>query len=190
MTAEELFWHRDPEHRVELVRGELREMPFAHAREAIIGAHILFSLGNHVLANRLGDVLGPCGFILERDPDTVRAPDIAFVRRERTIRTTTYFPGPPDLAIEVTAVSDKYCDVTEKIGDWLRAGASAVIVVVPELEMVAVHRVGSSRSMSNILEVDDIVPGWTVPLAEIFEESSGRSNCSLSRRAASTSPSI
>lgn len=169
MTAEELFWHRDADHRFELVRGELRLAPFAYADEALISARIACSLGLWARDQHLGDVLGPCGFILERNPDTVRAPDIAFVRKERALRTNRYYPGAPDLAIEVTAVSDKYADVAEKIRDWLRGGTSAVIVITPQPEMVSVHRADGSKSVSSTLAVDDLVPGWKMPLTEIFE---------------------
>jgi Uma2 family endonuclease len=169
VTAEELFWHRDDSCRLELVRGELRQAPFAHANEGLVSARIMCSLGRWVKDHHLGDALGPCGFILERSPDTVRAPDIAFVRKERTVRTDQYFDGAPDLAVEVIAVSDTYRDVIEKIRDWLCAGTSAVIVVVPEPETVTIHRVVGSRSVSNVLEVDDVVPGWKMSLTEIFE---------------------
>jgi Uma2 family endonuclease len=169
VTAEELLRYRDPAHRLELVRGELRRLPFAHANEGLISASIMCSLGLWAKQQQLGDVLAACGFILDRNPDTVRAPDIAFIRKERTIRSDGYFPGAPDLAIEVIAVSDTYPYVMEKIDDWLRAGATAVIVVVPEPEIVSVYRAGGSRSVSDVLEVDDVVSGWKMPLAEIFE---------------------
>ena len=127
VTAEELFWHRDEANRSELVRGQLRLAPFAHMLEADISTVIAVSLATWVRKHRLGKVYAPCGFIPERDPDTVRAPDCAFVRTERVIDTDYYFPGAPDLAVEVVAVTDT-------------------------------------------LEVDDVVPGWKMPLAEVFEE--------------------
>ena len=116
MTADELLNMPDDSFRYELVRGELRKMPFAdhvHSERALaIGASLLI----HARANRLGRVYGAdTGF--ELAPDHVRAPDAAFVRAERADAAQDsdgFFPGPPDLAVEVISPDDLYMDVEEK----------------------------------------------------------------------------
>ncbi len=88
VTSEELLNVPDDGYRYELVRGELRKIAPAGARHSNIGVRVAVSLSNHVTANSLGTVFGADGgFLLERDPDTVRAPDVGFVRRERLAET-------------------------------------------------------------------------------------------------------
>jgi Uma2 family endonuclease len=104
MTAEQLLEMPDDGYRYELIDGELRQMSPTGTRHAEISAVIARILGNHVTAHRLGKVLtSDPGFILRRGPDTVRAPDVAFIARERVAGGSprSYFPGPPDLAVEV-----------------------------------------------------------------------------------------
>ena len=100
-----------------------------------LGIEIGTSLNIHVKANNLGRVFGAdAGFLLARNPDTVRAPDAAFVRRERVEEVgipSGYWPGPPDLAIEITSPNDRYTEVYEKVDEWLEAGAGMVVVVNP-----------------------------------------------------------
>ena len=83
-----------------------------------------------------------------------------------------FFPGPPDLAVEVISPSDTYSEVEEKVADWLNAGTQAVVVVDPRRRMVKVHRSVTDATVlteSDTLAVDDVVPGWEMPVREIFE---------------------
>ena len=162
--------------RLELVRGELRKMPYRGFLEGQVSASIAVSLGIHVKANRLGTTYaGGTGFLLESDPDHVRAPCAAYVRRERAESVADrddYFPGAPDFAIEVISPSDLYTDVEEKVADWLEAGTLAVIVVNPHNRTVKVHRSHTEVAAlgeSDTLDVGDVVPGWRVPIKDIFE---------------------
>ena len=176
MTAEELLNMPDDGFRYELVRGELRKRPLAghvHGRYAM---SIAVSLGTHVKAKRLGKVYAAeTGFKLESNPDHVRAPDAAFVRRERAEAVGDdpgYFPGAPDLVIEVISPSDRYAEVDEKVADWLGAGAQAVVVVNPRGRVVRVHRSLTDvvvLTESDTLDVSDVVQGWQMPVREIFE---------------------
>ncbi len=176
VTAEELLRMPDDGFRYELIRGELRKMPPAghvHGRYAsFIGGYLMI----HVKSNGLGLTYGSeTGFLLESDPDHVRAPDSAFVRRERAEivgDTPGFFPGAPDLAIEVISPRDRYAEVDEKVADWLDAGTLAVIVVNPRIRTAKVHRSRTDIAVfeeSDILDVSDIVPGWRVPVKDIFE---------------------
>lgn len=171
-TADELLRLPDDGSRYELVRGELRQMSpagYDHGDIAMtIGAH----LKTYVRAHRLGKVFAAeTGFMLARNPDTVLAADAAFVRTERVLpRGPGFFPGPPDLAVEVISPSDSYSNVVVKTREWLRGGTRAVVVVDPPTMNVEVHRPsGAVTRINDVLAVDDVVPGWTLPLAEIFE---------------------
>ena len=176
MTAEQLLNMPDDGFRYELVRGELRKMVpsgHAHGEYALsIGA----SLQTHAKENGLGKAYAAeTGFKLESDPDHVRAPDAAFVRRERaeTARDTSgFFPGAPDVAVEVISPTDRYTEVEEKVSDWLDAGTIAVIVVDPRRRSVKVHRSPTDvvvLTEADVLSVDDTVPGWQMPVKDIFE---------------------
>ena len=176
VTAEDLLEMPDDGFRYELVRGELRKMAPAghvHGRYASsTGGYLMM----HVRANKLGRTYGAeTGFLLASDPDHVRAPDGAFVRRERAEAAGDapgFFPGAPDLAIEVVSPSDRYTEVDEKVADWLDAGTLAVVVVNPRGRTVKVHRPASDvtvLSEADTLDVGDVVPGWRMAVKEIFE---------------------
>jgi Uma2 family endonuclease len=168
-TADELLRLPDDGYRYELVRGELRKMSPAGSRHGAVGARILIHLGSYVQQHSLGTVFNSdTGFLIGQNPDTVRAPDCAFLRKERFIDTPKFFPGPPDLAIEVVSPGDSYSEVEEKTQEWLVAGAGAVIVVDPRLRTTHVHRSSGSVKVTDAIEVDDVVPGWRLPLAELF----------------------
>ena len=176
-TAEELLNMPDDGFRYELVRGELRRMAPAGSEHGYLALRIASRLERHVDANGLGRAYtAETGFKLASDPDTVRAPDAAFVRRERVEsvgRAVGYWPGVPDLVVEVVSPNDRHSEVVEKALAWLEAGCRMVLVADPERRTVTVYR---SREDIRILEADagetvdgaDVVPGWRLPVAEIF----------------------
>jgi Uma2 family endonuclease len=175
MTAEDLLRMPNDSMRHELIRGELRTMPpggWGHGKES---SKLDRSLGNHVEVHGLGEVAtNEPGFLLTTDPDTVRAPDVAFVRRERLDRVNPergYYPGPPDLAIEVISPNDLYDEVDEKVAEWLEHGTRMVLVVNPRRKSIAVHRPGRDVRILGIedtLDGEDVVPGWTLPIRDLF----------------------
>ena len=173
MTADELLAMPDDGFRYELVRGELRKMPPPGYDHELFGGNIYFSMRLHVQANRLGRVSSANGFLLASDH--VRAPDVGFVLAERAREpgaTPGYFPGPPDVAVEVISPNDRYGDVEEKVEDWLAAGTLAVIVVNPRNHTVRIHRPGmdaNQLSDDEVLEIPEVIPGWRMPVREIFE---------------------
>ncbi len=175
-TAEELFNMPDDGYRYELVRGELRKMAPAGSEHGDVSADIHVSLGAYVRANNLGRTrIAEPGFILERDPDSVRVPDVAFVRRERIEaigKTTRFWPEAPDLAIEVISPNDRYTEVNEKVEDWLTAGTRMVVVVNPRNRTVNVHTPDDTitLAMGDTLDGGDVVPGWQMPLSDIFAD--------------------
>ena len=175
VTAEELLNMPDDGYRYELVRGELRKTAPAGARHSSIGVKVAVSLSNHVTAKSLGTVFGADGgFLLERDPDTVRAPDVGFVRRERLEETGLvdgYWPGPPDLAVEVISPNDLYREVAEKVEEWLNGGTRMVVVADPRRRVATVHRPGRESvtlAEGEVLDGDDVVPGWRLVVGDLF----------------------
>ncbi len=175
MTAEDLLELPEDHMRHELIEGELRTMPPAGHEHGSLGSELFLSLGNHVKANRLGKVyLAETGFTVSREPDTVLAPDVAFVSTERLNlihRREGYFPGVPDLAVEVISPSDRYSEVEEKVKSWLQHGTRMVIVVDPRTETLKVYRSPSDVQIltrEDTLECGDVIPGWTLSLAELF----------------------
>ena len=134
------------------------------------------SLQTHAKANGLGKTYAAeTGFRLESGPDHVRAPDAAFVRRDRAEEAREapgFFPGPPDVAVEVISPTDRYTEVEENVADWLAAGTLAVIVVDPRRRTVKVHRSPTdvvALTESDVLSVGEVVPGWQMAVRDIFE---------------------
>ena len=175
MTAEDLERLPEDHMRHELVEGELRTMPPAGHTHGSVAHDIALSLGQHVKANQLGKVYAAeTGFILATDPDTVRAPDVAFVTSGRLTlitRNEGFFPGAPDLAAEVVSPGDLYSEVEEKVKSWLGSGARLVIVVDPKTKTVKVHRGLNdiqTLTQGDTLEGGEVVPGWTLSLNELF----------------------
>ncbi len=141
----------------------------AGADHGSVAAAILVSLGTYVKQKQLGRVYAAeTGFRIARNPDTVRAPDAAFVRSERVVKTKRFFEGPPDVAFEVVSPGDSYSEVEEKTLDWLRAGTQAVVIVDPGTESVRIRRTAETVNVADTLTLDEI-PGWNLPLADLFE---------------------
>src|SRR6266540_4924106 len=132
-TAAELLTMPEDGFSYELVKGELRRMPPAGCEHGVIVMNCGLLLGQFVKANSLGVVFGAeTGFILASNADTVRAPDLAFVRHDRIPEggiPKDFWPGTPDLAVKVISPGDGYTDVEEKVNDWLAAGTRMVVVV-------------------------------------------------------------
>src|SRR5438067_1151870 len=115
VTADELLRMPDDDYKYELVKGHLIRMPPPKYEHGRIVTGIAAALHTHVKKHALGDVLCEAGCKLESNPDTVRGPDISFVRRERTIRVErAYLDGGPDLVVEVLSPDDRPRDVCEK----------------------------------------------------------------------------
>jgi Uma2 family endonuclease len=172
-SAEQLLAMPDDGLRHELVAGELKTMAAAGARHGIVTNRIAYLLTRHVMESGLGSVFAAeTGFILARDPDTVRAPDVAFVSRDRLADTRDFFPGPPDLAVEVTSPSDRFSEVQEKAFSWLRAGCRLVLVADPASAMVTAYRSPTdirASSGEEVVDCDDVVRGWRERAAAFFE---------------------
>ena len=168
-TAEQLLVAGDIG-RCELLRGELVMMIPPGGRHGEIANLLAHHLTAFVVETETGRVLAETGFVLGREPDTVRAPDIAFVRPGRPIGDT-YIDGPPDLAVEVVSPGDRPGYVREKVAEWLESGAEAIWVVDPRKRTVAVHVAGqASRVLGELdtLRGEPVLPGFELPLARLF----------------------
>ena len=166
MTAEELLHLHLPDKRVELVRGVLVVREPAGGRHGRVALNIALELGSYIRSHELGAVYAAeTGFTLARHPDTVRAPDVAFVRRERLVSPEPIgFPDlAPDLVVEVLSPDDRSGKLLAKIADWLSAGTRLVWVVDPERRLARVYRQdGTERIVAadETLDGEDIVPGF------------------------------
>lgn len=173
MTAEQLLHLPEDGSRHELVEGELRTMVPTGGWHGDVALQIGSLLRRHVAGGRLGKTYGAeTGFVLSRNPDTVRAPDVAFVATQRVVDTPGFLPGPPDLAVEVTSPSDRFSEVQEKAFAWLRAGCRLVLVADPEQKMVTAYRSATDirvYSGDGIVDCDDVVAGWRERASIFFE---------------------
>lgn len=175
MTADELLLADIPHKSTELVRGRLiiREPPgTCHGR---IQSNLNVLVGAFVHAHRLGAVFGQdTGFKIASDPDTVRAPDLAFVRRDRLalIAPRGYAGLAPDLVAEILSPDDRPGEVLAKIAEWLDAGVEIAWLIDPERRAAQVYRSdGSFAAMApdGSLEGDSVLPGLSMAIAELFE---------------------
>lgn len=174
-TAEDLQDMPDDGMRYELVEGEMRVVAPAGYEHGRISGEIYFAIKGFVRAKGLGDVLAAeTGFLLRRAPDTVRAPDVAFVRAERTPepeQRSGFVHVVPDLVVEVVSPSDRAADVNAKALMWLDAGVRLVWVIYPETQVVAAHTPDGVVHIVRedaVLDGGDVLPGFILPLRELF----------------------
>jgi Uma2 family endonuclease len=177
MTADELLRLPDTGQRYELVRGELRTMSPGGRRHGGVAINLSTPLDQYVRAHNLGRVYAAeTGFKLTENPDTVRAPDVSFVRRERLASLGDpdhYALGAPDLAVEVVSPNDHPREVADKVATWLAHGTRLVWVADPHRRSVAEHRPGQPVRVlteTDVLDGGDVVPAWQLLVAELFAE--------------------
>ncbi len=175
MTADELFMMPRRAHRYDLIKGELREMSPAGSEHGALAARLTGALMQHVEEHDLGEVFGAeTGFKLASNPDTVLGPDVAFVSNERIPPTgipVAYWPGAPDLAVEVVSPGNSRREIEEKIAEYLAAGVKIVWVISPKRRTVTVHQANAepvSLNESDTLDGQDVIRGFKYSVARIF----------------------
>jgi Uma2 family endonuclease len=174
LTADDLLHLNLPDKRTELVRGVLVVREPAGYRHGEVAFRLAKVIGDHVARHDLGRVLAAeTGFTLFTDPDTVRAPDVAFISKARLPDPppTGFATLAPDLVVEVLSPDDRPGEVLAKVGDWLRAGCRLVWVVDPARRRARVYRADGSESLlgeHDVLEGHDVLPGLTIRLAEVL----------------------
>jgi len=175
LTADELLALPENGCQYELVQGRLVAMSPSSSKPAIVGGNVHAEINVFVKQHRLGICGGAdWGFRLFTDPDTVRAPDCAFVRGERVPTTGVpdgFWPGAPDLAVEVLSPSNRPGEMFAKVEDYLNAGTRLVWLIDPEAREAHVFR--PDRSPTRVgehgaLSGEDVLPGFTLNLAEIW----------------------
>jgi len=174
MTADELLRTHVPNKRAELLRGVLVVREPAGSRHGLVTMNLGAELALYAKQTGAGGVYAAeTGFKLASDPDTVRAPDIAFVTRERLPppNTTGYPALAPDLAVQVLSPGDRPGEVLAKVADWLSAGTRLVWVVDPERRLARVYRHDGSEAIvtaEGALDGEDVLPGFSCSLASIL----------------------
>lgn len=176
MTAEELERMPDDGYRYELVRGELIRMAptgFEHLQTSALVSHYLNAFA---LPRGLGIAGGEGGFVLRRDPDTVRAPDVVFVRSERIPRGEAFQHFAylaPDIAVEVRSPSNTMRELLAKADEYLAAGTSLVWIFDPQSKTVVVKtKDGTTITLGIEDELDggDVLPGFRLPIRLIYTQ--------------------
>lgn len=174
VTAEQLLHVSIPGKRVELVRGVLVVREPAGLPHGRITLNLARRLADHVETNHLGQIyVGDTGFTLARGPDTVRAPDIAFIRQERipTPEPAGFPDMSPDLAVEVLSPGDRPGEVLRKIADWLNAGMMLVWVIDPERRLARIYQLDGTEAVISAgaaLRGEEVLPGFVCPLGVIL----------------------
>ncbi len=174
-TAEELF-HFPVDWHYELIEGYLRllTMPagFSHGHFSLLfGTFVMV----YVLEKGLGyGVNAETGFLLAENPDTVLAPDFAFVAKEKVVSVTTkYARVVPDLVLETRSPSDRKAGIEEKIAEWLSFGVLYALDLNPAKETLVVHRPGHepvTLTKADTFTAEDILPGFALPLSKVFPD--------------------
>lgn len=174
MTADDLWNVHVPNKRVELVRGvlQVRELPgYWHGR---VTAALAAELVSYARTHDLGGVLaGDAGFKIAAEPDTVRGPDVAFVRRDREPNPEARgFPAfAPDLVVEVLSPNDRPGEILAKVADWLSGGARLVWVIDPQRRVARVYRADGTETIvgaDGALQGEDVLPGFSCQLASLL----------------------
>ncbi len=175
LTAEDFAAIQREGFRTELVKGKFRAMPPTFSDHGRATMRLSALLGAFILEHDLGEVYAAeTGFLLSRNPDTVRAPDFAFIAASRVTpqaQAPMWNPIIPDLVVEVVSSGDRSKDVADKIAMWLEAGVRLLWAVYPARETVIKHRPNQppvTLASHEAIDGAEVVPGFTLPVSRIF----------------------
>ena len=176
-TIEELAQLPDDDYRYALIRGALYRMPPPMGPHGLVVSTLVWYVYSFLRTHRLGRVFDQSGFILERGPDTLLGPDLAFVASARLPANLQGYPEvAPDLAVEVASPSQSGPSIAEKTALYLEVGVRLVWIVDPVRRTVHVrHANGSDRLLTvhDALEDANVLPGFRLPISQLFEEAFG-----------------
>lgn len=175
LTAEDFWQLPNDGQKHELVAGELTQRPPSGFLHGTIAMDLGGIIREHVKKHDLGVVCAAeTGFKLRHNPDTVRAPDVAFVSKGRILahgKPEKFWEGAPDLAVEVVSPNDRFDDVVEKVQEYLAAGARLVWVALPRSKSLMVyHPNGDIKILheNDELQGEDVLPGFVCRIKQIF----------------------
>lgn len=174
ITGDELFKQGDIG-RVELVKGRIVSMSPTGYAHGYVEGNFYRALHAFVHQHKLGRVLvGEVGIYTDRNPDTVRAADLIYISNERMaqVESPSYLDVAPELIVEILSPDDRWSDLMEKLDEYFTIGVPAVWVADPRTRDVYVYRslTNAQRFMeSDVLTGGDVLPGFEVPVAELFD---------------------
>ena len=175
LTADDLLRLHSSGVRGELIQGVLCETMSSGVEHGQVVMELGRHLGNFVVPQRLGRLIGSdSGVLLQREPDTVREPDIAFISAAQLPldkRESGYLEAVPELVVEIVSPSDNPDDVLQKARMWLSYGVRLVWVIHPDTRSVDVHRTGTpvvAIEEDGYLDGADVLPGFVCPVKSIF----------------------
>lgn len=174
ITAEEFAAIQRDDVRMELIEGKVVALPFAEARHGRVAARLQGSIDNWIVQHHAGEAFSTTGFLIARNPDTVRAPDFAFIQASRVTPQAigaSWGQVMPDLVAEVVSSSDRVNEIDQKVQMWLGAGVRLAWVAWPQGRLMQVY-----EPPAPMQELDDtatltggaVLPGFSVPVAQIF----------------------
>jgi len=176
LTATKLAELPDDGKRYELIRGVLNMMSPAGSEHGRIAGRIFLRLADHVEKNELGETYAAeTGFLIEQDPDTVRAPDAAFVSFERLAKvepTTGYLPVSPNLVVEVVSPNDSFSEVEAKAANWLSAGTQIVLVADPKNHALHIHETDRAICVlkpGDTFSAGEVCGDWQLRVNDAFQ---------------------
>ena len=175
VTVDEFARLPDDDFRYELVSGVVYRMSPVGGLHGAVVARLVVALVEWAERLRAGTVMTETGFVLTTGPDTVLAPDISFVRRERIPASglpTSFWRGAPDVAVEVLSPDDRRPGVAVKVREYLERGVALVWVVDPAAHTVAVHSGAAPTTLTRnqVLRGDAVLPGFEMPVSRMFPE--------------------
>lgn len=175
-TIEDMLALPEDGHRYDLIRGEIIKLAPTGGTHGEIASKIDWLIGNVVWPNKIGRTYtAEAGFVLQRDPDVLLSPDVAFVSRNRLPpdeERVGFLELPPDLAVEVLSPSESLRSIREKVSAYLEGGTQAVWVVDPVRRSLTMYLADGSMTLlseADVLDGGEILPGLSVQVAEIFE---------------------
>lgn len=178
VTAEEFMAMPEPiDKRIELVRGEVVERQLHTIPQATVSTHLFVMLDDFVQEQNDDIVfISGLGYLLRRDPDSVRMADLSYVRNGRRmmceIDGDSFWPTSPDLAIKIVGIYDLAYDVHERARDFLQAGTRLFWVLHVRTQTIQVYRQDSTSQWlerDDELDGGDVLPGFRVSVAAVFD---------------------
>jgi Uma2 family endonuclease len=174
-TAAEFARRPDPGYPEELVRGKIVRLTYADPRHGQICGQVILLVARYLDDHDLGHLINNAGLITERDPDTVRGPDVAFYSYQRVARgpmPNDYGTEPPELIVEVRSPSEGWPKVLAKVVEYLEAGVRAVVVLDDDSRtalLAMADQAPRRLGPDDVLEIPEILPGFAVPVRRFFE---------------------